>query len=112
MSMLQGVNPGVAARAEYLVRVFQENGWPLVVTSGLRTQKKQADLIKAGLTQARNSRHLAGTAFDVSFQGFTREQALALPAWVWSAVGKAGESLGLRWGGRFQDYDPFHFDAG
>lgn len=110
--MLEGVHPGVAARAKYLCEVFQAHGWPLVVTSGLRTAEKQEQLIKAGLTTARQSRHLDGTAFDVSFTGFTREQALALPAWVWNAVGQAGERLGLRWGGRFRDYDPFHFDAG
>lgn len=95
-----------------MTSVFQANGWPLVVTSGLRTPEKQAGLIKAGLTKANSSRHLNGTAFDVSFTGFTREQALALPAWVWRVVGEAGERLGLRWGGRFTDYDPFHFDGG
>lgn len=83
-----------------------------MVTSGLRSPEKQAQLIKAGLTQARNSRHLSGTAFDVSFAGLTRQQALDLPSWVWKAVGEAGERLGLRWGGRFTDFDPFHFDAG
>ncbi|MGH8833333.1 MAG: M15 family metallopeptidase [Polaromonas sp.] len=83
-----------------------------MLTSGKRTAQHQVGLIKAGLTQARQSRHLDGTAFDVSFNGITREEALRLPAWVWQAVGQAGERLGLRWGGRFQDYDPFHFDAG
>lgn len=95
-----------------MTAVFQAHGWPLVITSGRRTAAHQAELIKAGLTRARQSRHIQGTAFDVSFTGFTRDEALKLPPWVWTAVGKAGEALGLRWGGRFQDYDPFHFDAG
>lgn len=112
MSDLAGVHPAVAARAEHLVRVFRAHGWPLVLTSGKRTAEHQERLIKAGLTRARRSRHLDGTAFDVSFEGFTREQALTLPTWVWQIVGRAGEVMGLRWGGRFTDYDPFHFDAG
>lgn len=95
-----------------MLQVFQAHGWPLVLTSGKRTAEHQAGLIKAGLTQATQSRHITGTAFDVSFQGFTRDQALALPSWVWAAVGEAGERMGLRWGGRFRDFDPFHFDAG
>lgn len=112
MADLAGVHPGVAARAQYLVSVFQQHGWPLVITSGKRTEAHQASLRAAGLTKARQSRHVTGTAFDVSFTGFSRNQALALPRWVWEAVGEAGERMGLRWGGRFKDYDPFHFDAG
>lgn len=107
---LTGVHAGVAARARLLVEAFGPYG--LVITSGRRTAGHQARLIAQGLTAARSSRHLQGTAFDVSFASLTREQALALPHWVWAIVGRYGESLGLRWGGRFTDYDPFHFDAG
>lgn len=111
MADLAGVHPALAARAQYLLEVFQAHGWPLVLTSGLRSPERQLQLIKAGITQTTNSKHTEGRAFDVSFSGFTREQALALPAWIWQAVGEAGERLGLRWGGRFRDFDPFHFDA-
>lgn len=95
-----------------MVQAFNAAGWPLVVTSGYRSQAHQTSLIKQGLTTARRSRHNAGTAFDVSFLGYSRDDALRLPGEVWRVVGEYGEALGLRWGGRFSDYDPFHFDAG
>jgi hypothetical protein len=109
---LRGVHPAVAQRAALMLDYFNRNGWPLVLTSGFRSEQHQQELIAQGITQARQSRHTLGFAFDVSFPGLSREAALRLPEWVWLAVGKAGESLGLRWGGRFNDYDPFHFDAG
>lgn len=112
MADLRGVHPGIAQRAQLLLSFFNAHGWPLVLTSGYRTQSHQLELVKQGLTTARQSRHTAGLAFDVSFPGLSRSEALALPEWVWLTIGKAGESLGLRWGGRFSDYDPFHFDAG
>lgn len=109
---LKGVHPAVALRAERIVASFRAAGWPLSITSGYRSSDQQASLRAAGLTAARASRHVSGTAFDLSFDGYTRAEALALPRWVWNYVGRAGEQLGLRWGGRFSDYDPFHFDAG
>lgn len=37
-----------------------------VVTEGLRTAKRQAELVKAGASQTMNSRHLTGHAVDVA----------------------------------------------
>jgi hypothetical protein len=42
-------------------------------------------------------------------QGYTWA---SLPGDFLLAVGEYGESLGLRWGGRFRKYDPIHFDMG
>lgn len=110
---LAGVHPAVAARARAIVQAFNGAGWPVVVTSGRRSHAAQRELIAQGLTAARNSRHLTGLAFDLSFAGLPREAALS-QAWrpYFLQIGRYGEALGLRWGGRFKDYDPFHFDAG
>lgn len=112
MADLRGVHPAIAERAALLISYFNRHGWPLVLTSAYRTQAHQDELVRQGLTSTRNSRHTAGVAFDVSFPGLSRSEALQLPSWVWQTIGRAGESLGLRWGGRFSEYDPFHFDAG
>ena len=92
-----------------MVDAFNENGWPLIVVSGRRDATKQTALIKAGLTTATRSYHLSGLAFDVGLRGFTLK---TLPDEYWQYIGEFGESLGLRWGGRFSNYDPVHFDAG
>jgi uncharacterized protein YcbK (DUF882 family) len=41
-------------------------GKPMVITSGLRSEKQQSELIKAGRSNAPKSKHLTGHAADVS----------------------------------------------
>jgi hypothetical protein len=38
---------------------------PMIITSGLRSDEKQAELIKAGKSTAKLSKHLSGNACDV-----------------------------------------------
>jgi len=44
----------------------QAYGKPMIVTSGLRSDEKQAELIAQGKTNAKFSKHLAGAACDIS----------------------------------------------
>ena len=54
------------------------------------------------------SGHLTGDAFDVDVHGFARAR---IPRWWFYELGRLGESLGLRWGGRFSAFwDPGHFE--
>lgn len=39
---------------------------PMIITSGLRSEKQQSELIKAGKSKATKSRHLTGHAADVA----------------------------------------------
>jgi hypothetical protein len=41
-------------------------GKPMIVTSGLRSDEKQAELIAQGKTKATASKHLAGAACDIA----------------------------------------------
>lgn len=41
-------------------------GKPMTVTSGLRSEKQQQELIKAGRSNAPKSKHLTGHAADIS----------------------------------------------
>lgn len=41
-------------------------GKPMTVTSGLRSEKQQEELIKAGKSKATKSKHLTGHAADIS----------------------------------------------
>lgn len=64
LKSLEGVHPDlvrVVTRAAELVQA------PLgfVVIEGLRTPKRQAELVKAGASRTQNSRHLTGHAVDL-----------------------------------------------
>lgn len=58
---LQGVHPD-------LVRVVRaaRDRVAFIVTEGLRTRERQAQLVKAGASRTMNSRHLTGHAIDVA----------------------------------------------
>lgn len=53
-----------------LVRVAglarQRSSVPFIITEGLRTRERQAQLLAAGASQTMNSRHLTGHAIDVA----------------------------------------------
>jgi len=106
-ALLASLDASGRASAAALVNAAREAGIPLIVTSGRRTRAKQAALIRSGVTAAANSRHLYGRAFDVGVIGYQWRQVD--PA-IWRWLGEAWESIGGRWGGRFRDYDPIHFD--
>lgn len=116
----------VAEKArELLLRAPSALGRSLVVTEGRRTQSRQdalwcqgrpgdaacsgADTAGPQVTWTRRSQHLTGRAFDVAFLVNGR------PSWdeshPWEALGALGESLGLTWGGRWQQRDRPHFEA-
>jgi len=65
---LQGVHPDLVAivrRAAVMV-AERDDGLGLVVTEGLRSTLRQAELVKAGASRTMNSRHLTGHAVDLA----------------------------------------------
>jgi len=101
------LSPDIQDAAFYLVLWVREAGYPLQITSSVRTRTEQASLVSQGRSHTQLSRHLTGQAFDVDVHGYGRDQ---VPVWFWHAVGQLGEYLGLRWGGRWQglrDYGHF-----
>jgi hypothetical protein len=93
-----------AARAIAIVNAARDAGVPLIVISGTRSQVRNREV-----GGAPRSQHLAGRAFDVAVVGYSVER---VPIWWWDALGRYGEGLGLRWGGRFRPPDLNHFDLG
>jgi len=105
---IQGLSPDIALSAWYLVAIVREAGFPLQITSSLRSREEQASLVRAGSSRRLLSKHLVGQAFDVDLHGIARDQ---IPMWFWSELGWLGEYLGFRWGGRWSDpWDPGHFE--
>lgn len=88
----------------YFVNAVRAAGVPLIVISGRRSA-----LTNQAVGGAERSLHLYGFAFDVQVMGMGRD---ALPERFWTILGVFWESMGGRWGGRFDPPDVNHFDAG
>jgi hypothetical protein len=105
---LRRLTPEAAEAASILINACRTAGWPIYISSSKRTTDEQAKLVRAGLSKNPRSKHLTGQAFDIDCLGLSRNQ---IPDYFWTSVGPFGESLGLRWGGRWKTpYDPGHFE--
>ena len=94
-----------------------------IVTCTRRTKEKQFSLYCQGRTKpgkivtwTLNSRHLRGTAFDIAI--LVDGKLLWNPDLdvdkdgvpEYTEAGQIGESVGLKWGGRFTNKDAPHFE--
>lgn len=112
---LEGVHPALAAVA-HLAWARLPDGLSFVVTEGLRSQERQAQLVKAGASRTLNSKHVTGRAFDIAalLDGkvsweFTLYERLA------GEMKAAAQELGvnLEWGGDWTSFvDGPHFQLG
>lgn len=99
MERLQGLHPDLA---EIAMRAIMMSEVDFAVTEGLRSQDRQAELVKAGASRTMNGRHVTGHAVDVvAVVGGTLRWE-----WVWypkiaHAFRQAGVALHvpLKWGG-------------
>ena len=76
----------------------------------------QADNIAKGVSWTTRSKHLTGDAIDIApyavFDiGGRNELQWDSDADVWTQIGAIGESVGLRWGGRWEQRDLGHFEV-
>ncbi len=113
---LEYLVPDVRIRAEEFIRQMALRGRPVRITETARSERRQGELYSVGrwkpgafVTHARpsTSLHEYGRAFDFTFYG---PGNFAPESW-WTLAGTVGESLGLRWGGRFVGFpDRPHFE--
>jgi len=104
------LTPSVQRRASEMVATLRMYGIPARIISSVRTPAEQRRLVEAGASRTLASLHLQGRAFDIWFGNLTGRQMDALPVEFWNAIGSYGESLGLRWGGRWRFRDLVHFE--
>jgi peptidoglycan L-alanyl-D-glutamate endopeptidase CwlK len=99
---------------EFIARCV-EAGIAILIVDTLRTPAEHAVNVSTGRSWVARSKHLDGLAIDIcpyaqwSLNGPDKLQ------WdgddpVWERLGAIGESLGLRWGGRWQQRDLGHFE--
>ncbi|MFI8682319.1 M15 family metallopeptidase [Brevundimonas diminuta] len=60
---LKGVHPDLVAVVERAIQLTEVD---FMITEGLRTPQRQAELVRAGASRTLNSRHLTGHAIDVA----------------------------------------------
>lgn len=111
---LTGVHPDLVKVVRATYEDWARDGLGLIVTEGVRTQLRQAELYKAAATQTMNSRHLTGHAVDlaVTVNGDVR--------WDWPLYMRLGAlmksnalRLGVKitWGGDWQTFkDGPHYE--
>lgn len=108
MAHIWRLSPDIQEAAFYLIWAARTAGYPLQITSSLRSRQEQARLVALGLSDTLRSHHLIGQAFDVDIHGLGRDD---VPAWFWELLGPFAESLGFRWGGRWKSPPDFgHFE--
>lgn len=114
---LQGVHPD-------LIRVIERArlSASFIVTEGLRTRERQAELVRIGASQTMNSRHLTGHAVDLAYwiddgDGWVENGEIR---WDWPLYGRLGETVKqaareegvpIVWGGDWTSFrDGPHFE--
>lgn len=98
-----------------LLAKLVEAGIPVLIVDTLRTASEHADNLARGVSWTKHSKHLDGLAIDLApYEQFMLHGPDKL-LWdgadpIWTRIGVVGESLGLRWGGRWRQKDLGHFE--
>lgn len=111
---VEDLHPKVQDRFRELIRGIEKRGYDVILTSGYRSFKKQADLKKKNPKNASPGRsmHNYGLAIDLNLRKGTTlwRKKTSQEKWLMTGVPQLAEKLGFRWGGRFKSYhDPVHF---
>lgn len=109
---LAGVNPRLAAVAA----LAHSNGpRDFIITEGLRTKERQAELFRAGKSLTMNSKHLVGKAIDIAVLEYDLpiwDLAAYREVWEWQfrpAAARLG--VNIEWGGNWSKLrDGPHFE--
>ena len=107
---LTGVHPALTAVVERAVALTPVD---FMVTEGLRTLTRQAELVRAGASRTLNSRHLTGHAVDLAalVDGAVRWDWPLYPRIAGAMKAAAAErGVALIWGGDWRMRDGPHFE--
>jgi peptidoglycan L-alanyl-D-glutamate endopeptidase CwlK len=118
------VRPATVAKVDAMLAALDAAGIPCVVTDGHRFDSDQGALYAQGRTApgpiVTNARP-GESAHNEDRDGFAEavdvapQDASGAPHWpsdpaLWERIGKAGERVGLSWGGRWSSPDRPHFE--
>lgn len=101
---LEGVHPDLVRVVERAIQITKQD---FTVIEGLRTQERQAQLLRQGATRTMNSRHLTGHAVDiVPWVNGTISWDWKFYSEVREAMMQAAGELGveIEWGGNWERF--------
>ena len=101
--------PPFAHKIKTLIACAKEEGLSISVYETYRSPERQKHLfIKGVTTLQQNSMHQYGVAADLMFEN-TRS-VVDMPEQNWRQLGALGRTLGLYWGGDWEDFKDYpHF---
>lgn len=110
---LRSLHPVFREKVFKLIDICKRKGINLAIVEAFRTRSKQNEYKAMGTKFTRSaggaSKHQYGLAVDVV--PIIDSVAVWNNKTLWKKIGVVGESLGLRWGGRWRSiYDPGHFE--
>lgn len=116
-SKLEGLHPKAKERfTAFLTEVQNRLGYSVYITSGYRTQQRQAALQKGNkyAVSAGTSPHVYGLGIDANFSkdGRALTSKTSPNDWEASGIPALARRYGMRWGGDFASRDVVHFDYG
>lgn len=112
---LDDLSPAFKPLAIELLARLVEARIPVLIVDTLRTPAEHQANLAAGVSWVTHSKHLDGDAIDIcpyevyKLDGPDKLQWSSTHA-IWQRIGTIGESLGLRWGGRWTVRDMSHFE--
>ncbi len=112
---LNDLSPRFKPLAIELLARLTEAGIAVLVIDTLRTPEEHAANLAKGVSWTTHSKHLDGDAIDICPYAIYDVDGPDKLNWnaghpVWKRIGEIGESLGLRWGGRWKQKDMGHFE--
>lgn len=110
---LDDLSPAFRLKAFELIARCAEVGVPVMIIDTLRTPEEQAENLRRGVSWTLRSKHLPqpplgrSLAIDVCPYDVFQLHGPDKLKWdgndpVWQTIGRIGEGLGLRWGGRWK----------
>lgn len=103
---LDKLNPSFKAKVEKFLAEVNKTAKVIFITETWRSDERQAELLKAGLSQVKRSNHQDGLAVDIAFVGaslYPEDQK------VWRSVADIGKKFGIDWGYDLWKWDKPHF---
>ena len=112
---LDSLAPVFKPLAVMLLARLVEARLPVLIVNTRRTQAEQDAAIARHVSWVIHSKHQDGLAIDIAPYDIYALHGDDKVQWdtndpVWLKMGQIGESLGLRWGGRWTQKDMGHFE--